>query len=369
LFAVLAALGPCGSALAGEVRVDMIDVGQGDAILIRTPANKTVLIDAGESDSMVVAKLGQLGVDHLDLVVASHPHADHIGSMDEVVRAFPPKVYVDNGLPHTTRTYQGLMEVIEANPAIAYKEGRRGQVYKLDDGAQIEVLLPGDTRFSSTRSDLNANSVVTRLTHGDDCFLFLGDAEEPTERALVDQGVGECDVLKVAHHGSNYASSAALLAAVKPRWALISVGQGNRYGHPGNESLERLAAAGATVFRTDRDGTITAISDGKQVRVSAQHAEGGRDMMVPVAEMPTSEAKSAPAVAGADQGGSVRAQPVGQDTTDAESCPFPASRSSEVFHEAGCGNAHKISATNLVCYATRDDAVKAGKRPAGCCDP
>lgn len=353
-------------AFAGEVRVDVIDVGQGDSILIRTPAQKAILIDAGERDDDLLGKLAALGVDHLDLVVASHPHADHIGAMEQVVRAFPPKVYVDNGMAHTTQTYESLMRAIEANPAIGYKEGKRGQVFNLDDGAKLEILLPGDTRFSNTRSDLNTNSVITRLTHGDDCFLFTGDAEEPTERALIDQGLGTCDVLKVAHHGSNHSSISAFLATVKPSKAVISVGSGNRYKHPGEETMERLGSAGITVYRTDRDGTVTFISTGKEIRVSTEHAEGSGGGMVSVAAMPgpvesASTAQVAPALS---------TKPVAApDAMEADACPFPASAKSEVFHEHGCGNAMKISGTNLVCYANKEEAEKAGKRSAGCCKP
>ena len=359
---------------AGEVRVDVVDVGQGDAILIRTPAQKTVLIDAGERDDDIVAKLAALGVDHLDLVVASHPHADHIGSMDAVVRAFPPKVYVDNGMSHTTQTYESVMSAVESNPAIGYKEGLRGQVFNLDDGAKLEVLLPGDTRFRETRSDLNSNSVVVRLTHGDDCFLFTGDAEEPTERALVDQGIGTCDVLKVAHHGSNHSSISSFLSALKPTVAVVSVGAGNRYHHPGDETMARLEAVGTTIYRTDRDGTVTLVSDGKQIRITTEHSERGGGVMVSVAGMPGDP--SAPETPGAASTGALgrpvvpaQKDPVAPDASEAEACPFPASSRSEVFHESHCGNALRINGTNLVCYQSKADAEKAGKRSAGCCKP
>ncbi len=353
-----------GAALAGEVRVDVIDVGQGDAILIRTPANKAILIDAGDRDSNVLAQLAKLGVDHLDLAIATHPHADHVGQMEAVVTAFPPKVYVDNGMTHTTQTYEGLMRAVEANTTIGYREGQRGTVFNLDDGAKLEVLLPGDTRFSNTRSDLNSNSVVTRLTHGDDCFLFPGDGEEPTERALVDMGVGQCDVLKVAHHGSNHSSVSAFLAAVKPSIAVISVGIGNRYGHPGEETMSRLGASGATIYRTDRDGTVSLFSTGSGIRVVTEKAEGEHTALVPVAGMPESHADTGEKASEPAPSAAAVVIPV-----DGEACPFPASKKSEVYHEAGCGNADKISASNLVCYPSKEEAEKAAKRSAGCCKP
>lgn len=379
MLTLLLARAVVGVALAGDVRVDVIDVGQGDSILVRTPAQKTILIDAGDRDSNVLASLASLGVDHLDLAIASHPHADHIGQMEAVIRAFPPKVYVDSGLAHTTQTYTGLMRAVEENPAITYRTGVRDTVFNLDDGAKLEVLLPGTTRFSNTRSDLNSNSVVVRLTHGSDCFLFTGDAEEPTERALVSMDVGECDVLKVAHHGSNHSSTRAFLDAVKPSMVAISVGTGNRYNHPGDETMSRLEATGATVYRTDRDGTITFVSSGEGISVSTAKQHSAPAAMVPVAGMPQPVGEEAatgahPAspsavVATNAAGGAHGPEAAVVDPVDAEACPFPASRKSEVFHEAGCGNAAKISGTNLTCYASKEEAEKAGKRSAGCCHP
>ena len=119
----------------------------------------------------------------------------------------------------------------------------------------------------NTRSDLNSNSIVIRLDHGDNCFLFTGDAEEPTENILVQKGIEQCDVLKIAHHGSNHSSTTRFLKAVAPEIALISLGEGNRYGHPGEETLRRIEATGAEIYRTDLHGTIHLQSDGKKIRV------------------------------------------------------------------------------------------------------
>ncbi len=354
-------------ARAGDVVVDMLDVGQGDAILIRTPASKNILIDAGDKGSGVVEMLTRLGVDHLDLVVSSHPHADHIGAMESVIRALPPKRYLDNGLAHTTQTYRGLMATLEANTAIVYQTAQTGQVFNLDDGARLEVLLPDSTRrFRDTRSDLNSNSVVLKLVHGDNCMIFTGDAEEPTERALVDAKVGSCAVLKVAHHGSRHSTIQPLLDLLRPSIALISVGLGNRYHHPGDETLARLEQAKATVYRTDRDGRVTVTSDGKSVRVTTLKHEDPGGALLQVAKVP----KSNPPPETPTLPKSVDADPeMTPDVLEHESCPFAASRKSDVFHEAGCGNAQKINAENLVCYATKEAAAKAGRRAAGCCKP
>jgi beta-lactamase superfamily II metal-dependent hydrolase len=357
LLAFLFALAP---ARAGTLRVDMLDVGQGDSILIRTPANKTILIDAGDGDTSVPALLQKEGVDHLDLVIATHPHADHIGGMDAVVQSLPIKNYIDNGLPHTTQTYQKLMTDIEGRK-IPYKAAIAGQVFNLDDGAKLEVLFPNGTPLTNTRSDLNANSVVTRLTHAGHCFLFTGDSEEPTEQALLASGkLGKCDVLKVAHHGSNHSTTPALLDAVHPSIALVSVGVHNRYGHPGEETLKRIATEGATIYRTDLSGQITVTSDEKGIHVTTQ-----KDAAAVLADSKPPDATTAPTPAAVPQ----NLTPASAGSVPKAVCPFPSSRTSQVFHEDGCGNAAKIAPENLVCYATRDEAIKAGKRPAGCCKP
>ena len=266
--AALAAWLLSAAAAAGTLRVDMLDVGQGDAILITSPAGKRVLIDAATAGGDVRAQLGRLGVGRLDLVVATHPHADHIGGMRAVIEDLEVGRYMDSGQAHTTRTYEGLMEAIEAR-GVRYQTARAGQTIRMDDRITLEVLWPGEAPIRGTRSDLNSNSVVLRLDHGESCFLFTGDAEEPTERRLIDGGrAADCDVLKVAHHGSDHSTSAAFLQAVAPSLALVSCGEGNRYDHPGPETMARLADAGVIILRTDTTGHITLQSDGAQIAVT-----------------------------------------------------------------------------------------------------
>ena len=257
----------CLGAIAGTVRVHVLDVGQGDAVLIEAPGDKTVLIDAGTGKSKVAQQLRERGIKKLNLVVASHPHADHIGGMAEVLKSFDVGMYVDNGMTHTTLTYSRTTMMVEKK-GIPYRAGVNGRVFNIGDEVKLTVLHPRSTLLSGTRSDLNSNSVVMRLDHKDICFLFTGDAEEPTERALLSGGLDECDVLKVAHHGSNHSTSDSFLRAVKPRYAAISAGLKNRYKHPGEDTLARLSRAGVTVHRTDLEGTLTFTSDGRKVSVS-----------------------------------------------------------------------------------------------------
>lgn len=327
-----------------SVTVEVMDVGQGDAIYIHTAGGKKILIDASESAADVVDKLRQRGVSALDLVVATHPHADHIGGMDDVVAGLPIKNYIDNGLPHTTATYNKLMSLIEEK-GITYRPAVQGMSFNLDSGAKLEVLFPQGTPLTNTRSDLNSNSVVTRLTVGKDCFLFTGDSEEPTEERLEHNGLGPCGVLKVAHHGSNHSTTPAFLREVQPKIAVISVGTGNRYGHPGEETMARLQQSGAQIYRTDLQGDIVLTSSGSGVKVTT--GKGG----------------ASPAAVSKAPAGAAAAM------DDADGCTLVASSSGKVYHTGDCHNAANIAAEKRQCFASPKDARASGRTPAGCCNP
>ncbi len=289
------------------VTVDVLDVGQGDAILIRG-GGKTILIDAGDRTADPVEQLRRLGVTRFDLVVATHPHADHIGRMADVLRSFEVALYLDNGLPHTTATYQATMATI-AERSIPYRTAERGTKISLGEEAMFTVLFPDSGgMLTETRSDLNSNSVVMRLDHGENCFLFTGDAEEPTEERLVGDGLGPCEVLKVAHHGSNHSSTDAFLDRVQPTYALISVGTSNRYSHPGPETLGRLSAHGSMIYRTDLSGDLRVISDGARIEVLEGTIEE-LDGVEVVTGPPPVPPKASPSDKAVPQKATVRAEP------------------------------------------------------------
>ncbi len=274
---VLLYLCTTGICLAGELVVEILDVGQADAILI-TGAGKRVLVDAGEQakdgDILTVAtQLKNRGIDHLDMVFATHPHADHIGGMQGVLETQQIKAYVDNGFPHTSTMYENLMTVAEdkvMNQGMRYIVARKGQVFKLGDEARFEILAPvDDTGIAGTRSDINANSIVMKLIHGDNCFLLMGDAEAETE-ALVAEDAANCNVLKASHHGSPHSSTAPLLDSANPQVALLSCGLANKHGHPGASTLDEYNKRGIKYYRTDWQGAIKVVSNGQSLEITTE---------------------------------------------------------------------------------------------------
>ena len=259
---------PDAPAPSGNLRIYALDVGQGDGLLVISPQGKTVLIDAGPTAAgdEVVAALRNHGVKQLDLMIATHPHADHIGGMKKVFDTFRVKKLLDSGQTYGSATYEKLLLEIQENK-VSYVKALRGQMIELDSGVKFEVLSPGQKLITDVRSGgsvQNANSVVLRLSYGNFAMLFTGDAEFETEAQLMDSGVKlNAQVLKIGHHGSRHATSGKFLELVKPQVAVISDGANNDYGHPSQFTLDRLKKANIKILRTDLSGEIEIFSDGK----------------------------------------------------------------------------------------------------------
>lgn len=257
----------------GDLQAYFLDVGQGDSsvILFR---DKVVLIDAGEADpgDTVVSDLQKLGVEKIDLLVATHPHSDHIGGMQEVLDAFPVGQVLDAGVPSSSSIYEKFLLEIDRKQ-IPYRVAEQGQTIGIDPALRIFVLSPPKER---TFDDINTNSIVLRISYGTVNLLYTGDATTAAEEAMVKAGYPlDAQVLKVGHHGSSGSSSAAFLLRVDPEVAVISLGRDNDYGHPHSETLERLKTAGSIIYRTDRDGTVLVRSDGNTFSVTAGHDIAG----------------------------------------------------------------------------------------------
>jgi competence protein ComEC len=294
----------------GELEVHVLDVGQGDAILIVAPEDKetkqrkVVLVDAGDTGrgKIVLEAMKRYNLNQIDLFIATHAHADHIGGADEVINATTIKSVLDSSVPPparpgaddaannngsgggrrgrsssrtsntadlpTTKSYRDLLEAVNKSGA-QYIKAEPGQKFELSGGAVITVLAPIQPFFTKDQlrsggNEPNANSVVVRLDYGKFSMLLTGDAEAQTEERMIQKDANlQSRVLKVGHHGSKYATSENFLKAVKPEVAVISDGAANRYGHPSPEAMARLKAAGVKVYRTDLQGEITITTKGE----------------------------------------------------------------------------------------------------------
>lgn len=265
----------------GSAEVLMIDVGQGDAIALRGPEGRWVLVDAGPpaaggaGDSgahPVVRALARRGVRRLDALVLTHPHLDHIGGAEAVLRTFDVAVVYDPGFPAPSAEYLEVLELAESK-GIPWRAARGGERLEIG-GLLIDILAPAPE--SEPAEDANVTSVVARVTFGELEVLLTGDAYVDAERRVVADVPPELEILKVGHHGSGTSTDSLLLARAQPRIALVSAGRGNRYGHPDPEILARLERSGSRVWRTDQHGTVSVVGrrDGTYT-VSAEKRAGG----------------------------------------------------------------------------------------------
>jgi len=245
----------------GKLNVHFIDVGQADSILIQQ-GNQSMLVDAGNNADNTLVKnyVSAQGITHLDYVVGTHPHEDHIGGLDYIINSFSiGKIYMPKA-PSTTKTYEDVLTAI-SNKGMKISAPTPGDSFKVGD-ATVTILAPN----SSSYDDLNNYSIVLRVTYGNTSFMLDGDAESLSESQILNKGFNvKADVLKVGHHGSSSSTSLSFLNKVNPKYAIISVGAGNSYGHPTEQTISRLQGKGITIYRTDECGTIVATSDGSSI--------------------------------------------------------------------------------------------------------
>ena len=262
----------------GALEVKVLDVGQGDAILIRT-ADEVIFIDTGDVDEhpKLEAALKKENIKTVDKLIITHPHADHLGGASVIFKNCEVKAFYDNGEPTTTKLYRDYLKTIKAK-GIPYKALVDGDVLDFGGGVSFRVLGPTAQMVKeggkkNGKPNLNINSIVGRLEYGDFTMLFTGDAEKETEKAVLSHhSAAEIKslVLKAPHHGSKTSSTAAFLKAAAPEAVAISCGAGNEYGHPHKEVLERYKKFNIKVYRTDQGGTIAVISDGKTYNVKEE---------------------------------------------------------------------------------------------------
>jgi beta-lactamase superfamily II metal-dependent hydrolase len=293
-------------ASGGELQVHFLDVGpgEGDSILVIVPGGKTLLVDAGDAGKgkVVLDALKRYNVQQIDYFVATHPHPDHIGGADEVLKATKVLNVIDNGegpdVPESlvaqtkpasspkpsskkqpakksdkssavTKFYDEYKDAVTQSGA-HYEKSQFGAKYDLGAGVRLTIFAPSEPLFTpdqmKTGGNLpNANSIVLRLDYGDFSMLLNGDAEEQTEHRMLTKDLNlAVKVLKVGHHGSKYATSQDFVTRVKPEIAIVSCGEWNRYGHPAQPVLDRLRSPNTKIYRTDLQGEITLTTRGRE---------------------------------------------------------------------------------------------------------
>ncbi|RDV30196.1 MBL fold metallo-hydrolase [Lysinibacillus capsici] len=248
-----------------EMQVHFIDVGQGDSILIESPSGKTMLIDGGVKGAgqQIVSYLKELGINKLDIVVATHPDADHIGGLIPVLDNMTIEQFYDSGKVHTSQTFEEMLTRIDEKN-IPYHVPKIGDDIELDKNVNVEVLNANDQA-----TDNNDASIVLKMTYGNVSFLLTGDAGVALEKEMLQYDV-KATVLKAGHHGSNTSSSEEFIQAVKPEVTILSYGEDNKYGHPHAEIVDRLQAIGSKIYATADLGTITVSTDGVNYTVNGK---------------------------------------------------------------------------------------------------
>lgn len=256
---------------ANELEVDFLDVGQGDAILIKTPAGQNILIDGGP-DNTVIKRLSEnlpWWERTIDLVILTHPHDDHVNGLNDVLKRYNVEKILYTGVTHSSPGYLSWLELIRSKkiPLVIIDQP---QEITLDEDCYLDIIYPRTSFLNREVDNLNNSSIVARLVYGQTVFLLTGDAEAEVEQELLDLASTtdlSAPMLKVGHHGSDTSSSEEFLDTVQPQIAIIPAALENKFGHPSLRVVKRLERLGAAVYQTGVDGTVRAVSDGVEIRV------------------------------------------------------------------------------------------------------
>ena len=325
--------------ISGDMLVHFIDVGQGDSIFIELPNSETMLIDAGEigQGDLVSTYIFSQGYDTIDHVVATHPHSDHIGGMPDIINSFNIGSFYMTDTISTSSIYEEMIDKIgESQADVCYVEA--GNVIIDSNELLCEVVAPKET----DNDEMNNNSIVIKLTYGKNKFLFTGDAEKQEEDGIWTNI--KCDVLKVGHHGSDSSSTSNFLKKVEPKYAVISCGLGNSYGHPTDEVLKRLYDRNIDVFRTDLQGTIIFTSDGKNITVDKNPTEY-KSVTTTETIIPT------------------------QTEQHSSGITYVLNTNTKKIHYESCSSVKQMKNKNKAYTDDYDGAIAQGYKPCGRCNP
>jgi len=248
----------------GNLSISFFDVGQGDSEFIQAENGNQVLIDGGPNEA-ILSKLGEampFWDRSIDLVVLTHPHADHLDGLLEVLKRYNVRTVIESGANHSIPEYAKWHQLLEEK-AVEVIIAKAGQKIKISDSAYLNIFTPFEDFEDKSSKNIHDAMIASKLNYGSTSVLFMGDAEKQIEYRLIFSGADlKSDILKVGHHGSKTSTSEEFLKAVSPKFAIISAGRKNRYGHPHQDILDRLMSFGIKIFRTDQDGDIRFLSDG-----------------------------------------------------------------------------------------------------------
>ncbi|MEE0036822.1 MAG: ComEC/Rec2 family competence protein [Lachnospiraceae bacterium] len=353
-----AAKAPDTSKPEGMLEVHYIDVGQGDATLIKCGSH-AMLIDGGNNNkgTTVQLYLKKQGVESLDYVIGTHPDADHIGGLDVIVYKYNCDTVIMPDYEKDTKTYQELVDVIhDKNMKITYPVV--GEQYALGE-AKFTIIAPNSNSYGGNANDY---SVAILLEYGKNRFLFTGDAEEASEAEMLTNGIDiSADVYKVAHHGSRSASTQEFLNAVHPKYAVISCGEGNSYGHPHAEVLNRLRSMGVEVFRTDEQGSIIASSNGENITWNCSATDSWQSGEQTESDRENSEDENP----GDENSGNAIS-----DAVTSEQTTYVLNTNTKKFHRETCSSVSQIKEENFQkVQMNREELEQSGYSPCKNCNP
>ncbi|WP_289094292.1 MBL fold metallo-hydrolase [uncultured Bifidobacterium sp.] len=354
-----------------ELTATFIDVGQGDSTLVGLPDGKVMLVDAGEASASqnVLDALDAADVETIDYLVASHPHADHIGGMEAVLAAYDVDEVWMPDVSEATQTYEGFLDAVENEDCTVRRAVAGAKISSNDAGYDVDVLAPSDGMQSD---DMNRWSAIIRVSYGDTSLLLTGDADASQ---IVEADPGHVDVLKASHHGSETGTTTEVMAATTPDTVIMSYAEGNDYGHPDQSVLDAVAAAGSKAYSTAANGNVTMVSDARTVTVAPDHdgtitaGESAEERAQREAQEQAQREAEEQARIQAEQQAAQQAQQQAQQQQQAASPQddmVAITQTGEKYHRPGCRTLSRSKNTRTV---TRAEAEAMGLGPCGVCNP